>query len=152
METLLIVAIILIALGVIAQTAVLIAMYLMSRKISAKAEGLVNDARGPLESVISNLKTVSNELAETGKIARAQAEHLQETVVESRQNIRGHIGDVRGVVMDTVTDARRMVLRPLREYSAIGVGIAEGVRTFFFGRKPKEARGETEQKHEHPAA
>src|SRR5262249_26542525 len=54
MQILLIVAIIVVALGVIAQTGVLIAMYLMSRRISGTAEGLMNDARGPMESIISN--------------------------------------------------------------------------------------------------
>jgi len=152
MEILLTVAVVLIALGVITQTGVLLAMYLMSRRVSGKAEALINDTRGPLESITSNLKTVSNELAETGKIARAQAQHIQETVIESRQNVREHLGDVRGVVMDTVTDAHKMILRPFREYSAIGVGIAEGVRSFFFGRKPRETRVETEQKREPPAA
>jgi len=146
------VAVTLIALGVITQTGVLIAMYLLSRRISEKAERLMNDTRGPLESIAGNLKTVSNELAETGKIARAQAEHIQETIIESRQSIRGHIGEVRGVVMDTATDARRMILRPLREYAAIGVGIAEGIRKFFFGRKQKETQIDMEQKRDHPAA
>jgi uncharacterized protein YneF (UPF0154 family) len=152
MQILLIVAIVLIALAVSAQTGVLIAMYLMSRRISEKAEALMNETRGPLESTISNLKTVSYDLAETGKIARGQAQHIQETVAEVRDAIREQIGDVRGTVGDTVTDARRMILRPLREYSAIGVGIAEGIRTFFFGRKRKEAQIETEPKREHPAA
>jgi hypothetical protein len=133
METMLIVAVVLIAVGVIAQTYALIAMYLMSRRISAKAEALMNETRVPLESITSNLKTVSNELAETGKIARAQAEHIQETA----------------------TDAGKMLLRPLREYTAIAVGVAVGIRTFFSERKPREPQLETEQKRKHrkhPAA
>jgi hypothetical protein len=152
MQILLIVAIVLIALAVSAQTGVLIAMYLMSRRISEKAEALMNETRGPLESTISNLKTVSYDLAETGKIARAQAQHIQETLTEVRQGVREQIGDVRGTVQETVTDARHMILRPLREYSAIGVGIAEGIRTFFFGRKRKETPIEMEPKRKHPAA
>jgi hypothetical protein len=130
METLLMVAVVLIAVGVIAQTGVLIAMYLMSRRISGKAEALMNETRVPLESITSNLKTLSNELAETGKIARAQAKHIQETA----------------------TDARKMLLRPLREYTAIAVGVAAGIRTFFFERKPRETQIEKEQKRKHPAA
>jgi hypothetical protein len=133
METLLKVAVVLIAVGVVAQTCVLIAMYLMSRRISGKAEALMNETRVPLESITSNLKTVSNELAETGKIARAQAEHIQETA----------------------TDAGKMLLRPLREYTAIAVGVAAGIRAFFSERKPRETQTETEQKRKHrkhPAA
>src|SRR5262249_25051911 len=152
MQILLIVAIVLIALAVSAQTGVLIAMYLMSRRISEKAEVLMNETRGPLESIIGNLKTVSYDLSETGKIARAQAQHIQESLVELRQGIREQIGDVRGTVEDTVTDARHMILRPLREYSAIAVGIAEGIRTFFLGRKRKETQVEMEPKRKHPAA
>jgi hypothetical protein len=152
MQILLIVAIVLIAVAVSVQTGVLIAMYLMSRRISEKTEALMNETRGPLESITGNLKTVTYDLAETGKIARAQAEHIQETLTELRHSVREQIGDVRGTVQETVTDARRMILRPLREYSAIGVGIAEGIRTFFFGRKRKETSTETEPKRKHPAA
>jgi ElaB/YqjD/DUF883 family membrane-anchored ribosome-binding protein len=152
MQILLIVAIVLIAVAVSAQAGVLIAMYLMSRRISEKAEALMNETRGPLESITGNLKTVAYDLAETGKIARAQAQHIQETLTEVRQGVREQIGDVRGTVQETVTDARHMILRPLREYSAIGMGIAEGIRTFFFGRKRKETPIEMEPKRKHPAA
>jgi len=130
METLLIVAVVLIAVGVISQTCVFIAMYLMSRRISEKAETLMNEIRVPLESITGNLKTVSNELAETRKIARAQAEHIEETA----------------------TDAGKMLLRPLRVYTAIAVGVAARIRAFFFEHKPKETQLETEQKRKHPAA
>jgi hypothetical protein len=140
METLLIVAVILITLAVITQAGVLIAMYLMSRRIAAKAEVLMDDSRklvGPLESITNNLKIVADDLQETGKIARAQALHVQEIVIESKESIREQIADVRGVVTGTMQDARAIVLRPIRHYSAIAIGIAEGVRTFF-RRKPKE--------------
>jgi hypothetical protein len=154
METLLMVAVVLIALAVIAQAGVLIAMYLMSRRIAGKAEVLMDDSRrlmAPLESITNNLKTVSNDLSETGKIARAQAMHVQEIVTESQQSIREQIAEVRGVVTGTVQEARAIVLRPIRHYSAIAIGIAEGVRTFC-RRKPKATEVVIEEQREFPAA
>ena len=106
----------------------------------------------PLESITNNLKNVADDLSETGKIARAQALHVQEIVTESQQNIREQITEVRTVVADTVQDARAIVLRPIRQYSAIATGIAVGIRTFLFGRKPREADVEEEKGHQFPAA
>ena len=153
METLLIVAVVLIALAVLAQAGVLIAMYLMSRRIAGKAEMLMDDSRRlmvPLESITNNLKTVATDLSETGKIARAQAMHVQEIVTESHQSIREQIAEVRGVVKDTVQEARAIVLRPIRHYSAIAIGVSEGIRTFF-RRKPK-TEVVIEEQREFPAA
>ena len=44
-------------------------------------------------------------------------------------------------------EARGTVMRPIRQYSAIASGIAEGIRTFFAGK-----REETTIEEEHPAA
>jgi hypothetical protein len=154
METLLMVAVVLIALAIIAQAGVLIAMYLLSRRIAAKAETLMDDSRRlmtPLEAIANNLKTVANDLSEAGKIARTQALQVQDFVTESKQTIRGQMAEVRNVVTDTVHDARVLVLRPFRQYSAIAIGITEGIRTFFFGRKPKGTEAVAEERR-FPAA
>src|SRR5262245_25142347 len=121
METLLMVAVVLIALSVIVQAGVLVAMYLMSRKMSDKADVLMNDARRlmvPLESVTSDLKSISNDLSETGKIARAQMQEMQGMITETRDNIRGQMFEIRERLLDTVDEARDIVMRPLRHYSA----------------------------------
>ena len=151
METLLMVAIVVIALAVIAQAGVLIAMYLMSRRLSTKAEALMDDTRrlmAPMESIMGNLRTVADDLAEAGKIAHMQALEVQDLVTEATDNIRHDIEDVRYRVVSTVETARGIVMRPLRESSAIAAGIAAGVRTFFGrGRKPANTIDE-----ERPAA
>src|SRR5205085_10587833 len=77
---------------------------------------------------------VSNDLAESGKIAREQMLHVQQFVAETQQNIREQIAEIRGMVLDTVDEARTVVMRPVREYSAIASAIAAGVRTVFSGR------------------
>ena len=153
MEILLMVAVVVIALAVITQAGVLIAMYLMSRRLAVKAEALMDDSKrlmAPLESMTANLKAVADDLTETGKIARAQALHIQEFVTESQQNIRSQLAEVREVVMDTVQEARVVAMRPIREYSAIAMGISAGIRTFF-GRK-RRAGEKIVVEEEHPAA
>jgi hypothetical protein len=131
MQTLLIVAVVVIALAVITQAGVLLAMYLLSRKVTDKIEGLMDESRRlmePLESITGNLKAVSDDLSITGEIAREQALHIREIV----------------------NDMRETVLRPIREYSALALAIAEGVRTFFGGKQ--EEKIEIENKEERPAA
>jgi hypothetical protein len=138
METLLQVAVVLITVGVIAQAAVLIAMYVMSKRITGKAEALMNDSRrlmAPLESATSNLKTVSDDLTQTGRIVREQAQHVQEMVSETQASIRQDMTDVRERILSTVDEARGAVMRPVRQCSAIAMGIAEGIRTFLFGSR-----------------
>ena len=154
METLLVVAIVLIALAVIAQAGVLVAMYLMSRRLSGKAEALMDETRklmAPLESITNDLKMVAADLAETGRIARNQALHIQEIVTGTRESIRQQMADVRTAVRDTMCEARDVAMRPIREYSAIAMGIAAGIRTFF-GRKRPPAKTDTPLEAQPPAA
>jgi len=155
MQTLLIVAVVVIALAVITQAGVLIAMYLLSRRITDKVEGLLDESRKlvtPLESITNNLKAVSADLAETGTMAREQVLHVQGLINETRDNIRVQLTDVRERVMDTVDEAREVVMRPIRQYSAIAMGIAEGIRTFFGRKKEETAVVEIRIEDEHPAA
>ena len=154
MQTLLLVSVVLTGLAVITQAGVLVAMYLLSRRVADKAETLMADAKklmSPLEAITSDLKIVSNDLAETGKMARQQVVNVQEMLNETRDNIRGQMFEVRERIIDTIDEARDVVMRPLRHYSAIATGIAEGVRTFFSGRRKPSVRV-AEEEPKHPAA
>lgn len=138
MNTLLIVATIMITLAVLAQAGVLISMYLTSRRLTAKAEALMDDSRklmAPFEAITADLRVVAQDMTEAGKIARQEAMHLQQIVGETHANIREEVASIRSRVSNTVDEARGVVMRPIREYSAIATGVAEGLRTFF-GRKP----------------
>ena len=155
MNTLLMVAVVLIALAVVAQAGVLVAMYLMSRRLATKAETLMDDSRklmAPLESITGNLKTLSNDLAETGKIAREQVLHVQEVVTETQDAIRGQMFEVRERVLDTVDEARDVVMRPVRHYSAIACGIAVGLRTFFSRPRQQPSTEDVGEEPRWPAA
>src|SRR2546428_13070142 len=90
METVLMVAVVVITLAVIAQAGVLLAMYMLSRRLTGKVEVLMNESQKlitPLESITSNLKAVSDDLAETGQIARRQRLQIQNLTRDTREEI-----------------------------------------------------------------
>jgi ElaB/YqjD/DUF883 family membrane-anchored ribosome-binding protein len=137
MDTLLMIAVIVIALAIVVQAGVLVSMYLMSRRVTNNVEGLMAESRrlmAPLESVTSNLKTVSEDLTEVSKTARSQVQRIEGLVNEARETLYLQMTNVKDQVMDSVEEARMIVMRPVREWSAIMSGISAGVRTFF-GRK-----------------
>ena len=141
MNTLLMIAVVFIALAVIVQAGVFVAMYLLSRRVVGKTELLMNESRKllrPLELITSDLKSVSGDLSATGKIARHQAIHIQQIVTETHESVRRQIADVRTAVQETMDEARLVAMRPVREYSAIAMGIAAAVNTFFGRKRPKE--------------
>ena len=105
----------------------------------------------PLESITSNLTSVSNDLAETGKIAREQMVQCQEFISETRDTIRGQMFEVREMVLDTVDEARDIVMKPLRHGSALASGVAVGVRTFFSRKKETDIH-ESRTEPKYPAA
>ena len=147
METVLMVAVVVITLAVIAQAGVLLAMYMLSRRLTGKVEVLMNESQKlitPLESITSNLKAVSDDLAETGQIARRQMLQIQNLIGDTREEIRLQFLHVRERVVDTVEEARETVMRPLRQYSAIASAIAEGVRTLFKGTPEQKSTTEIE--------
>lgn len=155
MPTLLIAAIVLITLAIVVQAGVLVGMYLLSRRLTGKAEVLMNESRrlmAPFEAITSNLNTAATDLAETGRIAHAEILQVQKMIRETQESIRSQIIDVRGMVLDTVDEARTVVMRPVRQYSAIASAIAEGVRTLFSGRKEETIEAEITIQEERPAA
>jgi virulence-associated protein VagC len=161
METILMVAVVLITLAVIAQAGVLLAMYMLSRRVTGKVEVLMDESQKlitPLESITANLKSVSDDLAETGQLARRQMLQIQNLVGDTREEIRLQFLHVRERVVDTVEEARETVMRPIRQYSAIASAIAEGVKTFFHSASEAKATTEIEAeleidiRRENPAA
>ena len=151
METLLMVAVVVITLAVVVQTGVLLAMYLLARRISGKVEVLMDETRKlipPLESIAHTLKAVADDLQQTAQIARDQVLHVQAIINETRENVRTQVRHVRERVLNTVDEARETVMRPIRQYSAIALGIAEGVRAFFSGGRREQGKSH----EEHPAA
>jgi len=136
METLLVVAIIVAALAVVVQAAALLSMYLMSRRVADNIDDLVNEGHkliGPLEHIATNLKTTSEDLVEIAQNGRAEIEYL------------------RTRIHSTVDEVQDRVMKPIRECSAIGIGISAAVRTFFSRRRTTPTRAD-ENVRQTPAA
>ena len=153
MKTLLILAVVVIALAIIVQAGVLTAMYLMSRRIGMKVEGLIAETQkvtAPLETASGNLKSLSEDLSQAGKAAREQIQHIQKLVMETRETVFVNATDVKDHVIQSFDEAWTIVLRPIREWSAIAQGIAAGLRTLF-SRKPRIEEAERREP-EAPAA
>jgi virulence-associated protein VagC len=126
METLLIVAVVLTALAIIVQAGVLVSMYLMSRKLSNKTQLLMDDSRRimtPVQGITNNVKLMSDDFTVTGKKAQQELHRL----------------------IDTVSEARSVVMRPVRQYSAMASAIAEGLKTFFASHETGDVKVKTEE-------
>ena len=133
METLLTIAVIVTALAIIAQAGLLLAMYILSRRLTGKADLIMDESRKvitPLQSVTDNLKDASNHAAESGRVAHAQMLHIQDMVNETHENIRGQV----------------------RQYGALADAVSEGLRTFFKGRKTERPEREGIVEDDRPAA
>lgn len=139
METLLVVAIIVTALAVVVQAGVLVAMYLITRRVTDNVNGLVSEAyklTAPLERIATNFRAASEDVVEIGKNAREELVRVESLLQDTQTAIRGEIQDIRDRVDETVDEIQRTVMRPVREWSAIATGVSVGLRSFF-SRKPK---------------
>src|SRR5262245_1919044 len=122
MDTLLVVAIVLIALSIIVQAGALLGMFLMSRRLSGRVENLVNETQKlmpTLESITKNLKVVSDDMYTSSKLVRDQVQQLQLTLTETRESIQGEISEIRQRIESTLDEARALLMRPVREWSAV---------------------------------
>jgi len=140
METLLIVAIVLTTLAVLTQAGILIAMYLMSRRVVDNVNGLVSESQKlmvPLERVTTNFKTASEGLIDVGKDARSEMTRVQTMLLETQAALREEIQDLRYRFNSTVDEVQTKVMAPIRTWSAVASGINAGVRTFFAKKQPE---------------
>jgi hypothetical protein len=148
MDTLLVMAIVVTALAILVQAGVLVAMYLMSRRISARVERLIHESHhlmAPMETVTQNLKFMSADLADFGKVARHQVVQVDSMMTETREALTRITTDVRTQVGAGIERLEATVMRPVHEWAAIAAGVTHGVRVFFGGHvhKPAETREDT---------
>jgi hypothetical protein len=160
MDTLLMIAVAVIAVAIAVQAGVLAYMYLLSQRVVKNIDNLVDDTRrlmAPLELITDNLKNTSAEFLEVGKSARKQmhraaglAEDARGVLEAELDAIKGMGGDVRTAVNETVEEVRDRILTPVRKASAFSIAVREGIRFFFHGRKSRETK--TEERGDFPIA
>lgn len=155
MQTLLVVAIVITTLAVLVQAGVLLAMYLISRRIANNVDGLVTEAyklSAPLERIATNFRAASDDVVDIGKSAREELVRMESMVRETQSAVRDEIQELRDRINDTVDDLQQTVMTPVREWSAIATGISTGIRTFFNRSPSKTEIIIVENRRDTPAA
>src|SRR6266567_1112653 len=145
------------AIAIIAQAGVLIAIYLMSKRLSDQVERFMRDTREmmmPVRSIAENLRVASANLVEIGLSARDQFRRVEAMVTSTgdalnvqlarfdrvSQTIIDRINETADVVQDSV-------VRPAREVAAIAKGLSRGFGALLF-RKTRSTVDQARQDEE----
>jgi len=131
------------AVAIITQAGVLLAIYVMSKRLSDQVESCMKETREmmvPVRSIAENLRIASANLVEIGLAARDQFRRVEAMVTDTgealhvqierfdhlSQNMMDRINETASIVQDSV-------VRPAREVAALAKGIT-GFGSFLFRR------------------
>ncbi len=132
------------AIAIIAQAGVLVAIYLLSKRLSEQVERFMKETREtmlPVRSIAENLRVASANLVEIGLSAREQFRRVEAMVTNTgealnvqlarfdrvSQNVIDRINETAEIVQDSV-------VRPAREVAALAKGFSRGFGAFLFRR------------------
>jgi hypothetical protein len=130
------------ALAVMTQAGVLVAIYILSKRLSDQVDRFMRDTRelmGPLKSVTENLKAASTNVVELGMSAREQFRRVEAMVTDTGDVLNVQLQRLDRVSQDmvhriseTADIVQGSVLRPVREVAAVFKGVSRGFETFLF--------------------
>jgi len=140
------------ALAVVTQACVLVAIYLMSKRLSNQMERFMAESRElmvPVRTITDNLKTASSNILEIGVSAREQFRHVENMVSETGEVLRAQLNRLEEVTkdvadrIDTTADlVQNTVLRPVREVAAVAKGFGRGIDFLFRkNKRPDNSSG-----------
>ncbi len=145
MEGLLTLFVALTALAVVTQAGVLVAIYLMSKRLSDQVDRFMKETRAvmaPLGSITENLQAASANMVEIGVVAREQFRRVETMVTDTGEALQVQIErfdrvgkDVADRINETADIVQESVIRPVREVAALAKGISRGFETFLFRRR-----------------
>lgn len=157
MEGLLTLFVALTALAVITQAGVLVAIYIMSKRLSEHVERFTKDAREmmvPMKAITENLRVASANIVEIGMSAREQFRRVEgmvtdagevlHTQLERFDRVSRDIADRIHITAEIVQDS---VIRPVREIAAVAKGLGRGFETLL-GRKHRSTVDQAHQDEE----
>jgi hypothetical protein len=134
------------ALAVITQACVLVAIYLMSKRLSSQMERFMAETREmmvPVKAITENLKVASTNILEIGVSAREQFRRVESMVTDTGEVLRAQLNRLEEVTKDvadridsTADLVQSTVLRPVREVAAVAKGFGRGFE-FLFRRNKK---------------
>jgi hypothetical protein len=144
------------AIAVVTQAAVLIAIYIMSKRLSEQVERFIREARDlfvPMRSITENLKTASANIVDIGLSAREQFRRVEAMVTDTGEALNvqlerfDRVGqDVVDRINETAHIVQESVIRPVREVAALAKGLG-GFSAFFF-RKGRSTVDQARQDEE----
>jgi hypothetical protein len=132
------------ALAVMTQAGVLVAIYIMSKRLSDQVERLLKDSRElmvPIRSITENLRTASSNIVELGVSARDQFRRVEAMVTDTGEVLNTQLQrldrvsqDVVNRIGETADIVQGSVIRPVREVAAVIKGVSRGFETFIYRR------------------
>jgi hypothetical protein len=132
------------AIAIITQAGVLIAIYLMSKRLSEQVERFMGETREmmlPIRSIAENLRVASANLVEIGLSARDQFRRVETMVADTGEALNIQLArfdrvskDVMDRINETAEIVQDSVVRPAREVAALAKGLSRGFGAFLFRR------------------
>jgi hypothetical protein len=145
------------AIAIITQAGVLIAIYLVSKRLSDQVERFMRDTREmmtPVRSIAENLRVASANLVEIGLSAREQFRRVEAMVVDTGEALHVQLDrfdrvsqDLRDRINETAEIVQDSVVRPAREVAALAKGLSRGFGAFLF-RKTRSTVDQARQDEE----
>ena len=136
------------ALAVLAQACVLVAIYLMSKRLSNQVDRFMSETREmmvPVKAITENLQVASSNIMELGISAREQFRRVEGMVTDTNDVLHAQLNrledvtrDVTGRINSTADMVQNTVLRPVREAAAVAKGLGRGF-DYLFRRNRKSA-------------
>ena len=129
------------AVAIVIQAGVLIAIYIVSKRVADQVEGLVREARPlivPMKSIAENLRTASADLVEIGASAKVQFGRVEEMLAETKEALQVQLerfDRASQTVVERITETVGMVqdsvVRPVLQVSSFAKGLSRGFETLF---------------------
>ena len=141
MEGLLTLFVALTALAVITQAGVLVAIYMMSKRMSDQIDRFMKDTRemmAPMRTITENMRIASANLVDIGVVAREQFRRVEAMVTDTGEVLHTQLErfdrvsqDVAERINETAAVVQDSVIRPVREVAAIAAGVRGGLDALF---------------------
>lgn len=142
------------AIAVMIQAAVLIGIYMVSKRHSEQMDRFIKETRElmvPIRSITENLRTASANIVEIGAAAREQFRRVEGMVNDTSEVLQMQLARVDSATRDVVERVngtaqvlQDSVVRPVREVAAIAKGLGRGLESFFVRRQ----RNTVDQAHQ----
>ena len=157
MEGLLTLFVALTAIAVVTQAGVLIAIYIVSKRLSEQVDRFLKDAHElmvPMKSTAGNLKTLSEDMIELGLSAKEQFRRVEAMVTDAGESFHVQLErfdrvskDIAERIDETAEIVQNSIISPVREVSAFAKGLSRGFQALFF-RKSRSAAGAAHEDEE----